>query len=636
LQQTRQTLGAGWRVALLQASLLVGSWLVVQSELLSLVKALTQPGVMLAWLLALGAAAFLGWRTGLLAGGWRSLRNSFRSLTRLEWSFVSALGIILLPILLVALLSPANNTDSLLYHMSRVVHWAENHNLAHYPTAYEPQLFNPVLAELAILNLRLLWGNDQLANLVQWSSMLLALVGVSTLVSILGFGRIGQMAAVAFAASLPMGILQASSTQTDYVTASWLTILAVMVFLASQPEAGIAATLSIGAALGLGLLTKGTFIPYAAPFMLWLFLHWLHEGKWRLTIKHSILIGAIVLVLNLGYWGRNLASFGGPLGPAGFVAQKASLGGFRSLAARLAENITLNFAPPDHPTTEWMLAAFRSVFLNADPSVKDFQLVWRWNHEDFAGSPLHFCLIAAASLTLLILVLKKQLKNRDIVLYTCAVWGSFVILSWVIRYDGPYGVRFQLPFFVIGAPLFGIACLKAGGRRFAAGAAFFCLLAALPWVFFNRTRPLIALEKDPGKFAIRPLPYMGYTEIGSILTVDPETILFANWKYLQKPYSRLTQAVKATDCKNIGLRLDSHDIEYAFWWLLDAPQNGRRIENHYYSDSLARYADPTFRPCAILCTICGNRTRLNGLDLNMTDGDARLFMGGNYDPDPDK
>jgi hypothetical protein len=637
LQQTRREVAAGWRVALLQTSLLVGAWVVVQSELLSLVKALNQPGVILAWLLILGTAVVIGWRKGILQAGWRSFRNSLRSPNRLEWIFLATLGIILALILLGALLSPANTTDSLQYHMSRVVHWAENHSLAHYPTGYAPQVMNPIMAELAILNLRLLWGNDQLVNLVQWCSMLLALVGVSTLASKLVSERASQLAAVAFAASLPMGILQATSTQNDYVTALWLTSLAVMVILACQSETGIEVTLSIGAALGLGMVTKGTFYPYAVPFLIWLFLHWLHQGKWNLILKRSILIIAIVLILNLGFWARNITTFGGPLGPSGWVDEKTTGGGVMSLAARLVENITFNFAPPDQPTTQWMQSAIRSIFLNADPSVKDFQLIWRWNHEDYAGNPLHLCLIAAASLTLWVLVLKKRVTNRDIVWYTCAVLGSFVMLIWVIWFDTQFGVRYQLPFFVVSAPLFGVACVKAGGRRFATGAAFFCLLAALPWVFFNRTRPLIGLEKNPGKFAIRPLPYMGYTDISSILTVKPETILFANWTYLQKPYSQVTQEVKASNCMNIGLRIDSHDNEYALWWLLGAPQSGRRLENLYYGTEFARFADPDFRPCAIICTICNGRTRLHGLELKMNTGEeAQLFMGGIYDPDPDK
>lgn len=51
--------------------------------------------------------------------------------------------------------------------MSRVAHWVQNQSLRHYATGYIPQLVHPIIAETAILNLRLLWGDDRLANLVQ-------------------------------------------------------------------------------------------------------------------------------------------------------------------------------------------------------------------------------------------------------------------------------------------------------------------------------------------------------------------------------------------------------------------------------------------------------------------------------------
>ncbi len=48
------------------------------------------------------------------------------------------------------------------------------------------------------------------------------LVAVSALAKILGAGRKGQWAAAAFACSLPVAVLEATSTQTDLVAAFWL------------------------------------------------------------------------------------------------------------------------------------------------------------------------------------------------------------------------------------------------------------------------------------------------------------------------------------------------------------------------------------------------------------------------------
>jgi hypothetical protein len=57
-----------------------------------------------------------------------------------------------------------------------------------------------------------------------------------------------------------------------------------------------------------------------------------------------------------------------------------------------------------------------------------------------------------------------------------------------------------------------------------------------------------------------------------------------------------------------------------------------RLETLYYADYLARYADASFKPCAIICTICSDVNRLHGFDLAGTYPEVKLYMGGNYDP----
>ena len=140
LQQTKKLRPYGWRLAILQTVLLLNVFIVLQSELLSIFKALTQPWVAILWFLYLLIPAWFGWRRGLLSIGWHSFVKSVKPINRFEVAFSAALGVILVLIFVVAFLSPPNNTDSLLYHMSRVVHWAENKSLAHYVTAFQPQL----------------------------------------------------------------------------------------------------------------------------------------------------------------------------------------------------------------------------------------------------------------------------------------------------------------------------------------------------------------------------------------------------------------------------------------------------------------------------------------------------------------
>ncbi len=636
LQQTNRLRPLGLRIALLQTVILLGVFIVLQSELLSVFRALEHGWVAFLWGLALLVTIGFGLKYSLLANGWSAVNKGLRSLSKLEVVFGAPLGVIIFLLLVVAYLSIPNNLDSLGYHMSRVVHWAQDRSLAHYPVAFEPQLLNPIGAELVILNLRLLRGNDQLANLVQLFSMVMSLIGVSTLAALFGASRKGQVVAVAFAASIPMGILQATSTQNDYVASLWLVCLAVFVVLAIKHEVSPTELLCLAAALGLGLLTKGTFYPYAVPFGVWLIIHWLGQRKLLIFLKRGILIVAIVIILNLGFWVRNTITYGGPLGSQKWVSRMTSSDtGIIPFAARLVENVALNYAPPDEPTTNRMLAVIRSVFQSVYPNISNFQFIWRWNHEDVAGNPLHMSLIPVSLVLLLLLTRSGRVQDHTLLWYSLAVLGSFVVLTLVTHYD-QYGTRYQLPFIVAWAPVLGFVISKLGERRLPAVAAFLFLMAALPWVFFNTSRPLIAVSKNPEMFSVHPKAYLTSTEVSSVLIAQPTMVLFANQPYLRIPFMTMTKALKASGCDMVGLYIDSHDIEYPYWWLLGAPQNGVRVEVLNYSDKLARYVDPSFKPCAIICTICTERTRLFGLDLAGTYPDVRLFLGGGYDPDKNK
>ena len=132
-------------------------------------------------------------RTGLLRSGWRAFRSSPQPFGVMDSLLLIGIVVILLVLFVVAWISPPNNVDSYLYHMSRVVHWAQNQSLSHYATQYDHQLLKPIWAESAILNLRVLWGSDKPANLVQWFSMLGAVVGVSSLAALMGVKRQGQL-----------------------------------------------------------------------------------------------------------------------------------------------------------------------------------------------------------------------------------------------------------------------------------------------------------------------------------------------------------------------------------------------------------------------------------------------------------
>ena len=161
-----------WRGAFLKAVIAWGAGVAVLSEGLGLFGALRLPWIALGWFAVLITLAVLGVRRGILSIGWRTLASVRVPEGRWDRGLLGGLAALLLALLVVAWISPPNNVDSLLYHMSRVMHWIQNGSLRHYAASYHHQLFMPPWAEMAILNLRVLWGSDKPVNLIQWFSMI--------------------------------------------------------------------------------------------------------------------------------------------------------------------------------------------------------------------------------------------------------------------------------------------------------------------------------------------------------------------------------------------------------------------------------------------------------------------------------
>jgi hypothetical protein len=605
---------AGWRRPFLLAALLCGGWVVIVTEGLSLFSALARGWVAALWAVALLAAVVFGSRRGLLRIDLAKLRNSLQTTAWPERLILAGLACVVVTLFLVAWVSPPNNTDSLQYHMSRVVHWAQNHSLRHYPTAFEPQLYSPIWAEATILNLRLLWGSDQPANLVQWFSMVGSLVGASAIAGFLGARLRGQLVAAAFAASIPMGILQASSTQNDYVTAFWLVCLAYFAVLGARRALTAVEWLGMALALGLGMLTKGTFYPYAVPFGIWIAVSQTRRTGLGRAFSRGVLALAVAMLLNLGFWARNLATFGDPL--AGLARGNIGRPSLGSVALRFVEHAALNFSMPGGTMNARLTTAVSSFSQLLGQDSSNFQLIWSWNHEDLAGSPIHLLLVPVTGLVLLIL--HRRVPDRRVFGYALATLATSLVYAFAISFD-VYGARHQVPFFAAWAPVAGLAASLIGERRFAPLAAAGLLVLTLPWLLLNRSRPLIGMYPR--------------TMTASILQVGPADIMFANWPALRGPYDAVAQGIRTSGCRSVGLRIDSHDPEYFIWWLLEAPQSGIRIQTIYTFPRLERYIDPSFRPCAIVCTICTGQTRLHGLDRLLSIDGVDLFVGDGFVPE---
>lgn len=618
-----------WRESLLSSFILLGTATVLITEGLGAFRALDRSRVAIAW--GILTLITLGW----VLNRWRTHRNPLKMGLRVRGSAALWLGTVCvygLIILLVALVAPPNSIDSIQYHMSRVAHWAQQGSLRNFATPIERQLYMPPFAEMAILNLYLLAGGDWLANLVQWSSWVVCLVGVSLIAARLGARTEGQAMAVLFAATLPMGILQASGTQNDVVTALWVVCLAWFAVKAHSKPLSWSDWILVGLATGLGALTKGTYAAFALPFLIWLGISTLRLAGLRRATMSAILGLALGVSLNAGAWARNLRTFDTILGPRWAIAAHANeFLSWKVVASNLLRGVTLNLATPysivNGPMREAVVAVHDWIGIDVSDPRTSYQpyRIQRAINEEYAGYPYHYLLIPVC---LLLLLWRPASRAKDAgrttadevlashsIAYTAAALSTYLVFCTIYKWQLT-GNRLHLPFYVACAPIAGLALQRVRllpirpRLRTAAPLLISLLLIA------TSIRPLLI---NPSRPAIPRAP-----DGISLWNTPREEMLFIDAPEVMPAYLPLIDAARQSGCASFGLAITTPYPEYPFWVLLAPLGSGVQLQHIDIRAPLPESArDPDL--CAVICTHCSEISP-EGLELTFsTHGGYNLY-----------
>jgi hypothetical protein len=595
------------------------------------------------------------------------------ALPRAAWRLSLAERVSLAGLLVIVLLTgvtawfaPPNTSDSMSYHMSRVANWAQNRSVADYATPTVIQLYQPPWAEFAILQLQLIAGTDRFANFVQWASML-GCVGIAAWITrLLGGSVRGQVVAAVFVGALPMGVLQATSTQNDYVEAFWLAAFAASVLLIwnSLPTPDWRQYVLCGACLGLALCTKGTAYFFAAPFGVLLVAIHLRHWRGAPTARLLLLAAVPVVLLNAGQLSRNQALFGSPLGPVGEeggAGYQVSAFTWNATASNVVRNLGMQLGTPIGPVND---AVFDDIsYIHEKLGIWLGSPLTSWpgttferpaldvsTHESTAGNALAVLLLATAT----VLGFSAGVFHRDrrLLAYTLAWGAGFVLFSAVLRWQ-PWGPRLVLPWLVVGAPIvplvfsqrpaprawlwvvlvLGACLLPLGFQRLqtdsprqllARGAVIVAGVGLLISArrAAKRTRARVDLGNWPERGAraasaalclalvLTALPFVTYNETRplagpwSVLSAPRETQYFTVLPGLQQPYEQAAAQLRGSECSDVGLLLGSRDWDYPLWMLLGSSSQAAPMRLGYVGvdNASGRLADPTFAPCAILST----------------------------------
>ncbi len=599
-----QARGGEWRKAFLSGSIIWGLMLVAITECLSLLNSFTA-----GWVLGLWGAIDLALLLFLVrlsvsnhpSGGWLPLPRPRLSV----FLRLLCLGVVVVVILVgsIALIAPPNNWDSMTYHMGRVAHWIQNQSVSFYPTHILPQLHHGPWAEFTIAHLQILSGSDRFANLVQWFSMIGAVIGVTLIAQELGADRRGQVFAAVFCATIPMGILQASTTQNDYVVGFWLVCFVYWVLLFRRVPYPNQA-LGVGASLGLAILTKATAYIYALPFLVWFVLSAVHNHHWR-SWKTLVLAATLASLVNVAHWSRNIDLYGSPLGPGQESPQHRYANdefSARVLASNVVKNITLHLGTPSDQVNAFLENGVQRIHAWMGMDVNDLRTQWLGRefqvkkpklHEDKAGNPLHLLLVVVA--LGIGLVERRSGLPRDRIKYSGCLVLAFLVFCFIVKWQ-LWHSRLHLPLFLLSTPWLGAVFGALKTQKLANSIALVFLLASLPWVLFNEVRPLVGEE--------------------NIFSTSRTSQYFASRPDLEEPYTVAARRVNDQDCKDVGLWLRGLDIwEYPLWVLLDSDQNRSvKIEHVDVTNvSEAKYgpAHPsTAGQCAIICVYCSEDRQL--------------------------
>jgi 4-amino-4-deoxy-L-arabinose transferase-like glycosyltransferase len=591
--------GTGYRAAMLMAATMWGIVATLSTEVLGLLHAITPATLACSWLVVVAVlfAVIIRQRPPRpsLAGWSDKVRQACAVAGWFNLALLMGVAMILGIVGLLAFATAPNTTDSVVYHLPRIVHWLQNQTVDFYPTNIMRQLHQPPGAEYLMLHTYALGGYDGWFAAIQWLSFVLCVIGVSLLAQSMGAGVRGQTLAAVVAATIPQGVLYASAAKNDYVLAVWLVALLYFLFEYKRNSTP-AAAIWVGCALGLAVLTKGTALIFAPAL---LFAWWLlvSPNVRRAFFRHATIIVVLILLLNAGHFLRNIDLYGSPLGPS----SESKTGDFKysnddfspaSLFSNLVRNVALHVGTSNVEMNSAMQNMAEAIVHATGANPNDPRTTWSYTtfkipqfstHEAVAGNPLHMFL---AFLVLGIIAFRWKDLSRETIIAALGLLTAFVLFCAILRWQ-PWHTRLHLPLFVLGAAVIGVTLERAWSALATNSLAVLLLVISIPFLVNNQLRPLATANGQ------------------GVLTQDRTTQYFADSPYNTQDYVRAAQFIKQQHCTNIGVDLNLNDPEYLLSVLVNATGlSATRIQQVDVTTDSARYDTPADPPCAVICVGC--------------------------------
>ena len=258
------------------------------------------------------------------------------------------------------------------YHLTRVMVWAQNQNINLFSTPDQRMLMMPPFSGFLNLHIYLIFENKYFFNFVQWLSMFSSIILVSLIAKELKGSLKVQLLASFFLATLPMGILQSTSTQTDYVISFWF--LSFLYFLIKyKNKSNLKNIFFLSTSLGIGILSKQTMFFFSLPFIA-LFYFIIQKKSLKITFFHFIISALILITINLGHFKRTYDLYGNF---TGFHETNVSATNEtfkpKHLTSNIIRNLSLNLTLPNKNYNQILRDGLKDIHKSLNISITDQQ-----------------------------------------------------------------------------------------------------------------------------------------------------------------------------------------------------------------------------------------------------------------------
>ena len=542
----------------------IAIWLLTEG--LSFTRSLTAEAISIFWLTTASALLILALRFQgfhCLVREISTGRRAFQSLAL----FYRLLSYVIIAIwfttLILAIVSPPNNWDSMTYHLPRVMNWIQNDSVEYYATGNSRQVVQPPLSSYATLQSIITTRQDYLVNLVQWVAGVWCLVVIAAIAKKLKASNRVAMLAVFFSATIPIGIAESTTTQNEWLMSLWVLLMAYLWLSYSSGRI----TLRFVAVASGGLLfcaasTKQQSLVFSFIFfVILLFTVFVRVRFWRATVVATA--GAIGAFLALApQLVRNYSSFGSVLGDPFLqnLITENRVGTARSLPSELVLHSLFNIPVPGFLPVEQIGEFLGDPFGQSNQSI--FSLWGLDNylpypglqlHEDSAASPVTFFL----GLLALVWLFWKHPKTvpRAYALATLSLYvGVFITVSAQIGSN-----RYLLPGMLLASVPIAM-WLNALGPKILVSVTVLTASYACFFVLFLEYRPILpnfevfTTAREDLYFKARPELLAGYQDFAESVDVKPDGMP-----------------------QTIGLIQGYDDWEYPLWVLSKAPWSAKIV-----------------------------------------------------------